>query len=249
MARRLSSQLMAAHPPDWWHNVIFSSNPECSRSRPMGEFTTLMARDGHEFNAWLTAPSQPARGAVVIAQEIFGVNRHIRAVADGFAADGYVTIAPCLFDRIRRGIELGYSEAEVQQGRGYRLQIPKEKTLLDLTACINVIKHSGRVSIVGYCWGGTLAYIAACELPCSARCLTKADRSRITWRNLRAGRCNTTSVRRIRTFRRATSTRSAPPTRTAFFISIRPTTDSTATNAAPTMRPAPRSRASARCNS
>ena len=131
----------------------------------MGEFTTLMARDGHEFNAWLAAPSGPARGAVVIAQEIFGVNRHIRAVADGYAAQGYVTIAPCLFDRIRRGIELGYSEADVQQGRGYRLQIPKEKTLLDLTACINVIKHAGRVSMVGYCWGGTLAYIAACELP------------------------------------------------------------------------------------
>ena len=131
----------------------------------MGEFTTLMARDGHEFNAWLAAPGGATRGAVVIAQEIFGVNRHIRSVAEGFAAEGYVTIAPCLFDRIRRGIELGYSEAEVQQGRGYRLQIPKEKTLLDLTACINVIKHAGRVSIVGYCWGGTLAYIAACELP------------------------------------------------------------------------------------
>jgi carboxymethylenebutenolidase len=131
----------------------------------MSEFTTLMARDGHEFNAWLAAPSGPARGAIVIAQEIFGVNRHIRAVADGYAAEGYVTIAPCLFDRIRRGIELGYGDAEVQQGRGYRLQIPKEKTLLDLTACINVIKHAGRVSMVGYCWGGTLSYIAACELP------------------------------------------------------------------------------------
>jgi len=131
----------------------------------MGEFTTLMARDGHEFNAWLSAPTGPVRGAVVIAQEIFGVNRHIRAVADGFAAAGYVTIAPCLFDRIRRGIELGYSEKEVQEGRGYRLQIPKEKTVLDLTASINVIKHAGRVAVVGYCWGGTLAYIAACELP------------------------------------------------------------------------------------
>ena len=90
----------------------------------MGEFTTLMARDGHEFNAWLAAPSQAARGAIVVAQEIFGVNRHIRAVADGFAAEGYVTIAPCLFDRVRRGIELGYSEAEVQQGRGYRPKAP-----------------------------------------------------------------------------------------------------------------------------
>ena len=131
----------------------------------MGEFTTLMARDGHEFNAWLVAPTGAARGAVVIAQEIFGVNRHIRAVADGYAAAGYVTIAPCLFDRIRRGIELGYSEPEVQQGRGYRLQIPAEKTLLDLTSSINVIKHAGRVAVVGYCWGGTLAYLAACDLP------------------------------------------------------------------------------------
>jgi carboxymethylenebutenolidase len=131
----------------------------------MGEFTTLMARDGHEFNAWLAAPSGPPRGALVVAQEIFGVNRHIRAIADGYAAEGYLTIAPCLFDRIRRGIELGYSEADVQQGRGYRLQIPKEKTLLDLSACINVVRHSGRVSMLGYCWGGSLAYIAACELP------------------------------------------------------------------------------------
>jgi carboxymethylenebutenolidase len=130
----------------------------------MGEFTTLMARDGHEFNAWLAAPSGPARGAVVIAQEIFGVNQHIRRVADDYAAQGYVTIAPCLFDRIRRGIELGYSEAEVQQGRGYRLQIPREKTTLDLTSSFNVVKHAGRVAVVGYCWGGTLAYLAACDL-------------------------------------------------------------------------------------
>jgi carboxymethylenebutenolidase len=132
---------------------------------PTGEFTTLMARDGHEFNAWLAAPSGPARGAVVIAQEIFGVNHHIRRVADSYAAAGYVTIAPCLFDRIRRGIELGYSEKETQEGRGYRMQIPKEKTLVDLNSSINVVKHAGRVAVVGYCWGGTLAYLAACELP------------------------------------------------------------------------------------
>jgi carboxymethylenebutenolidase len=133
----------------------------------MGEFTTLMARDGHEFNAWLSAAPAGARGAVVIAQEIFGVNRHIRRVADDYAAQGYVTVAPCLFDRVRRGIELGYSEKEVQEGRGYRLQIPKEKAMLDLAASINVVKHAGRVAVVGYCWGGTLAYLAACELPIS----------------------------------------------------------------------------------
>jgi carboxymethylenebutenolidase len=131
----------------------------------MGDYTTLMARDGHEFNAWLTAPTGPARGAILLCQEIFGVNHHIRGVADGFAADGYLTIAPCLFDRVRRGIELGYSPAETQEGRGYRLRIPKEKTLLDLAASLNVVKHAGRVAAIGYCWGGTLAYLAACELP------------------------------------------------------------------------------------
>jgi carboxymethylenebutenolidase len=133
----------------------------------MGEFTTLMARDGHEYNAWLAAPTGPARGAVVICQEIFGVNQHVRSVADNYAAAGYVTIAPCLFDRIRRGIELGYSEKETQEGRGYRLQIPKEKTLLDINSSINVVKHAGRVAVIGYCWGGTLAYLAACDLPIS----------------------------------------------------------------------------------
>ncbi len=131
----------------------------------MGEFNTLMARDGHEFNAWLAAPGGRARGAVVIGQEIFGVNRHIRRVADGYAAAGYLAIAPCLFDRVRRGIELGYSAEEKQEGRGYRLRIPVEKTLLDLTACINVVRHAGRVAMIGYCWGGSLAYLAACELP------------------------------------------------------------------------------------
>jgi carboxymethylenebutenolidase len=135
----------------------------------MGEFTTLMARDGHEFNAWLSAPASKdgVRGAVVVAQEIFGVNRHIRRVADDYAAQGYVVIAPCLFDRIHRGIELGYSEKEVQEGRGYRLQIPEQKTLLDLSASFNVVKHAGRVAVVGYCWGGTLAWLAARELPVS----------------------------------------------------------------------------------
>ncbi len=133
----------------------------------MGDFTTLMARDGHEFNAWLTAPNGAPRGAIVIAQEIFGVNRHIRAVADGFAQDGHLVIAPCLYDRVRRGIDLGYSEKETQEGRGYRLQIPKEKTLLDLAASVNVVKHAGRVAVIGYCWGGTLAWLSAAALPIS----------------------------------------------------------------------------------
>jgi carboxymethylenebutenolidase len=139
----------------------------------MGEFTRLMARDGHEFSAWLAAPppeksGDGSRGAVVILQEIFGVNSHIRSVTDGFAAEGFVAIAPSLFDRAKRGVELGYGPEDVQQGRGYVLQVPLEKTMLDITACINVVRHAGPVAAVGYCWGGTLAYLAACELRVAA---------------------------------------------------------------------------------
>ena len=131
----------------------------------MSEFTTLMARDGHEFSAWLAAPAGKPRGAVVVIQEIFGVNAHIRAVADGFAAEGYVAIAPALFDRVRKGIELGYDADTMKEGMGYVMQLKPEKTLLDLAASIAVVKHAGRVGVVGFCWGGKMAYVSACELP------------------------------------------------------------------------------------
>lgn len=131
----------------------------------MGEFTTIMARDGHEFRAWLAAPAGTARGGIVVLQEIFGVNRHIRAVADSFAAEGYVAIAPSLFDRIRKGIELGYSPEESQEGRGYVMQLKPDQTVKDMAAAVNVIRHAVRIGAVGYCWGGRLAYLAACELP------------------------------------------------------------------------------------
>lgn len=131
----------------------------------MGDYTTLMARDGHEFRAWLAAPQGPPKGAVVVLQEIFGVNSHIRAVTDSFAAEGYVAVAPSLFDRVRRGIEIGYSEKEVQEGRGYMMQLKQDQTLKDIAAAIAIVKHAGRVGAVGYCWGGRMAYLAASELP------------------------------------------------------------------------------------
>ncbi|MEO6079439.1 MAG: dienelactone hydrolase family protein [Steroidobacteraceae bacterium] len=130
----------------------------------MGELNPFMARDGHEFNAWLAPAVGPPRGALVVLQEIFGVNSHIRAVTDGYAADGYVCIAPSLFDRVRRGVELGYGPEQVELGKGYVLQIPEEKLLLDIQACINVVRHAGPVAVIGYCWGGSLAHLAACEL-------------------------------------------------------------------------------------
>jgi carboxymethylenebutenolidase len=131
----------------------------------MGEYTTIMARDGHEFQAWLTAPAGRARGAVVVIQEIFGVNAHIRKLTDDFATLGYTAIAPCLFDRVRRGIELGYTPGDLQEGAGYRQQLQPEATLKDVAAAVAVVRSSGRVATVGYCFGGSLSYLAACQLP------------------------------------------------------------------------------------
>ena len=131
----------------------------------MGQFTTIMARDGHEFQAWLAAAPQRPRGAVLVIQEIFGINSHIRRVTDEFAAAGYTAIAPALFDRVRRGIELGYTPQDMQQGVGYVKQLDPEATRRDLAAALAVVKHSGRAGTVGYCWGGAQAYLAACELP------------------------------------------------------------------------------------
>ena len=131
----------------------------------MGEFTPLMARDGHEFRAWLAAPAGRAKGAVVVIQEIFGVNSHIRAVTDSFAAEGYLAIAPSLFDRVRMGIELGYADKDMQEGRGYVMQLKPDQTLKDISAALAIVKHAGRVGTVGYCWGGKMSYLAACELP------------------------------------------------------------------------------------
>jgi carboxymethylenebutenolidase len=133
-----------------------------------GDVTRLMARDGHEFDAWLVASDGPPRGAIVVLQEIFGVNSHIRKVTEDFAAQGYTAIAPSLFDRAHRNVQLGYEPQDVELGRGYALQVSEAQLLNDIGASINVVKHSGAVGVVGYCWGGSLAYLAACELPVRA---------------------------------------------------------------------------------
>jgi carboxymethylenebutenolidase len=131
----------------------------------MGEFTTIMARDGHEFQAYLAAPAGKPRGAVVVLQEIYGVNAHIRAVTDSYASEGYTAIAPALFDRVRRGIQLGYTAQDKTQGMGTVQQLQPEETIKDIATAIAVVKSSGRVGTVGFCWGGRWSYIAACDLP------------------------------------------------------------------------------------
>lgn len=99
-----------------------------------------------------------------MVQEIFGVNSHIRAVADGYAADGYLAIAPALFDRVERGVEIGYSAGDVARGRALKEASGNAKPLLDIAAAVAHVRHAGRTGIVGYCWGGLLSWLAACEL-------------------------------------------------------------------------------------
>jgi carboxymethylenebutenolidase len=134
----------------------------------MSQSETLMARDGHTFGTYIAKPAGKARGGVVVVQEIFGLTPHVRAVADGYAQLGYLAVAPALFDRVARGIVLGYSTPEVEQGLGYRKQIPSAKAVLDIAAAAAICRHAGKVAVIGFCWGGRLAWAAACEVPLGA---------------------------------------------------------------------------------
>lgn len=131
----------------------------------MGQNIELTSADGHKLSAYQSVPQGAPRGAIVVVQEIFGVNDHIRKVADGYAAEGYVAIAPALFDRIRRGIEIGYSMAEIQEGFGYKSAIKTEDALADIAAAVKTGASHGKVGIVGYCWGGFLSWMSAARVP------------------------------------------------------------------------------------
>ncbi|WP_299394066.1 dienelactone hydrolase family protein [Pelagibius sp.] len=137
----------------------------------MGELVSLTATDGHALGAYVARPEGAAKGGLVVVQEIFGVNAHIRAVTDGFARDGYLAVAPALFDRIRPGIELGYDAEAVAEGRALRPQVPWEATMHDVAAAIGVAAEAGKAGVIGYCWGGSVAWLSACRLsPAAAVC-------------------------------------------------------------------------------
>ncbi len=121
---------------------------------------SLTAADGHRLSAYRAGP-QIASRALVVVQEIFGVNRHIRNVCDRFAAEGYAVIAPALFDRVGPGIELGYEAADVAQGRELRGKIADGLTLLDILAAAAALPRGAKRGIVGYCWGGTVTWHGA----------------------------------------------------------------------------------------
>lgn len=129
----------------------------------MGETITLTASDGHELSAYRADPTGAARGGLVVIQEIFGVNSHIRSVADGFAADGYVAVAPALFDRIERGLEFGYDPDSIARGRELKGRTDWDDAVKDVAAAVAALSGV-KIGVAGYCWGGSLAWLAATRL-------------------------------------------------------------------------------------
>jgi carboxymethylenebutenolidase len=125
----------------------------------MGERIELTAADGHRFSAWRDGPAD-ARHGLVVAQEIFGVNNHMRNVCAAFAAAGYAVVAPALFDRAERNVELGYTPEDVQRGRDLRAKVPDARVVADLEAAAGALAGK-KLGIVGYCWGGTVAWYGA----------------------------------------------------------------------------------------
>ena len=128
----------------------------------MGSSITLTAADGHSLSAY-RAGDEGARHALVVVQEIFGVNGHMRRVCDRFAAAGYLAIAPALFDRAERGAELGYQPEDMQRGLALRAQCPEAGTLADIEAAAAALGDRS-LGIVGYCWGGTIAWWGATRM-------------------------------------------------------------------------------------
>lgn len=132
----------------------------------MGHYIELTASDGRVLSAYEARPGAEPRGGVVVVQEIFGVTAHIRDLADAFAAAGYHAVAPAMFDRLEPGVVLPYTD--IDGGRARIAQLSREDVVADVGAAVNRLGGSGRVGVVGYCWGGTVAWIAAGTLPIAA---------------------------------------------------------------------------------
>lgn len=121
----------------------------------------IAAADGHKLSAYRAEPAGTPKGSVVIVHDIYGVNPHIRKLADSFAAKGYVAIAPSLFDRAKPGVSLGYDEAASAEGSQLAKQVELDGPLADIQATVDAVKDAGKVAIIGYSWGGYLAYLSA----------------------------------------------------------------------------------------
>ena len=132
----------------------------------MGQWMQLTAADGFRLAAYRADPAGQGKpsGGLVVAQEIFGVNSHVRSVCDGFAADGYVAIAPALFDRYQRDFDIGYTPEDIARGRELKARAATEVALSDIAAARDAVAAAGRVGIVGYCWGGFITWMSAARL-------------------------------------------------------------------------------------
>src|SRR5213593_973703 len=118
----------------------------------MGEMINITSDDGFKFGAYRAAPKGKPRGGVVVVQEIFGVNSHIKK-----AADGFVALAPALFDRVERGVEMGYQQSDIERGRAIRGKLGWDAMVMDMKAAVDALKKEGlKVAVVGYCMGGSL---------------------------------------------------------------------------------------------
>ena len=130
----------------------------------MGKNIELTSSDGFKLGAYRADPAGKPKGAIVLVQEIFGVNHHIKAVADGYAADGYAVIAPAYFDRVQKDFDVGYSQADMEQARAIPAKMDWGKVAADTQAAVNELKAAGKVAVIGYCWGGTVAWLSACKV-------------------------------------------------------------------------------------
>jgi carboxymethylenebutenolidase len=126
----------------------------------------LRAKDGHNLSAYMVAPAGKPRGGVVVIQEIFGLNSHIKRVTEQYAGLGYLAVAPALFDRIKRNVELSYSD--LQPGIDLMMKTTNEGVLADVNAAVDAVARAGRTGMVGYCWGGRVTYLAACRINIAA---------------------------------------------------------------------------------
>lgn len=125
------------------------------------EWLDITASDGKTIKMYIAIPDSKVKGAIVVLQEIFGVNDHIRSVCERYAAEGYVAAAPAIFDRLSPGYERGYAPEDVQAGIAMMKDFDRDAVMLDIAAAVEAVKQYGRVGIVGYCLGGSLAYRAA----------------------------------------------------------------------------------------
>jgi len=133
----------------------------------MGNFVDLQAADGFDFPAYVASPAGKPKAGIVVLQEIFGVNSHIRSVADGYAAQGYLAVAPATFHRVKPGVDIGYAPDDMTAGSALKAAVealPAPGVMQDIQAAISHARQAGKVGIVGYCWGGLLTWRSACML-------------------------------------------------------------------------------------